>query len=518
MTEENRNPEPLIVNLKYFILLFFMMAWVGLFPSVLIAYWYFMAFPFSVDPLYLVLLIPVFLGLYGIALLSSLAATKLGIWLVYKRISRPIPGSYPLTMENPHVRAFILKGNIKNFGRWLFYFPHWDFLRAIWLRQMGIKIGKKVKLGHHILDDDFLEFGDNSFLARETGFSGHLMDHTHLTLHPTKIGKNCILKWVSGAVGGIMGDYSILETATAVMKGQICRGNAIYKGVPCKKVGNYSDLTAEDIEKMKKEIRSFDKINYTKMKNAVIKISNVKLFLMKIVVVFTGCILGLIFPFLYGLLVNISFLSSNTFLNIFLIMLIPFIFIASIGFFVVGTILCIKLFLMYYDKKVEIPEGTYELDDPRAKIFKIKYFLRLFGLRIFHGTPFKIADTMAMKVWGNVKIGKTTKLEDAYVDPQYLEIGDYCQIALAVRIHTHDIVDGKLYIKKVKLGNNVIIGPYVHIKPGVEVADGSVLGIAAWLRKNLKTKHPALWIGKPAFELPLSFLTKSAHLEGKYID
>ena len=142
----------------------------------------------------------------------------------------------------------------------------------------------------------------------------------------------------------------------------------------------------------------------------------------------------------------------------------------------------------------------------------------MFGLKLYHGTPFKITDTLPMKLWGNVKLGRNVKMDDSITDPQYLEVGDFSQIAARARVHTHYFIDGRLYIKKVKIGKNVIIGGYAHLKPGVEIADGSVAGIAAWFRKNRKCKRRALYMGKPAFELPIEFVTRATKAKERYVD
>ena len=519
INEDQETVEPFSFNLVPFIILYFVMIWFGLFPSALTGYFYFYYFPFSFDPLYLLFLIPLFLGLYGIALLASLISTKLGIWFVQKRLTPPIPASYPLSMQNPHVRAWVLKGNIKNFGRWLFYFPHWDFLRAIWLRQMGVKIGKKVKLGRYVIDDDFIEIGDNTFMAQESIVSGHLMDQTTITINPTKVGKNCIFEHVTGTVGTVIGDNSIFKSGTMAMKGNNCHGNAIYQGLPIKKVGESSNLSMQDIEQIKRNIHKIDNTNFVKEKNSAIKINEKKLFLMKLVIFLTGTALGLITPIAFYYIFNSVFSWSNHLLNILILAIIPPFFLIALGWFAAGVVGAVKLFLLYYDRKAEIPEGIYDLDDPKVKIFKIKYCLRLFGLRLFQGTPFKIGSTLALRVWGNAKIGKkNVKLDDAMVDPQYIEIGDRTQVSSGARIHTHSIIDGKLSIKRVKIGNNVIVGSYAHINHGVEIPDDSIIAVGAWMKENQKCEHPALWIGNPAREFPLSILTKSARLEGKYID
>ncbi|NVM31020.1 MAG: hypothetical protein HWN65_19420 [Candidatus Helarchaeota archaeon] len=517
MTEENEEIQPFTFNLAFFITLYFIMTWFGLFPSVLVGYWFFITFPFSFTPLYLVSLIPLFFVLYGIALLSSLISTKIGIWFVHKRIAYPKLGSFRLLMDEPQTRAWVLKGNLKNFGRWLYYFFHLEFLRAFWMRRMGVKIGKNVRLGKRIVDEEFIEIGDNTFMSRDFITGGHMMDNQYITIFKSIIGKNCIFKSHSGVVGGKVGDNSIIENITGVMKGQICRGNAIYLDVPCKKVGD-NDLSQEEIEELKQNIIDRDKINWIKQKNAPIKINEAKLFIMKILTVIGGCLFAFLPPYLYSLFFQAFYSPANQLLNIALLTLVPFIFFITIGFFIIGTTLFIKGFIVHYDRKAEISEGYYELDDPRAKYFKIKYFLRLFGIRLFHGTPFSIADTFAMRFWGKVKFGEFIDMEDAIVDPQYLEVGDHSIIATLTRVHTHDIINGKLYIKTVKIGKNVMVGGISHLRPGVEIVDGSVIAAGAWFRKNRKCKRPALWIGKPAFELPLSMVTKSARLDGKYVD
>lgn len=510
--------KPISISYTYFIILNIGIMWLDLFPSVIFGYWFFKTFPFEFSIPYLLYLIPLFFVLYGLALLTSLILTKVGMWIVHKRITYPEPGSYPLSLDSPQTRAFILKGNIKNFGRWLYYFFNWKFLRAFWMRRMGVKLGKNVKWGIYVQDEEFTEIGDNTFMAWNSILSSHLMDQHDLTINRTIIGKNCIFEHISGAVGATVGDNSYFKHITGAMKGTICRGNAIYDGVPCKKIGNFSDLTPSDIKTAKKKIRELDSTNFIKQKNAPIKVSEFKLFLMKSIIVVAGILFGLLIPILYSLLFRTLYNPTNDLWNLFILALVPFLFLISMGLLIIGTTLLVKIFIMYYDKKGEIPEGTYELDDPRAKWFKIKYCLRMFGLRIFHNTPFKIGDSFAMRFWGHVKLAPNVKLEDAIVDPQYLELGDYTQIAAGARVHTHDIVDNKLYIKTVKIGSNVLIGSYAHIKPGVEIADGSIAAVAAWFRKNRICKNPALWLGKPAFELPLEMVTKSARLEGKYVD
>ncbi len=509
--------EPFTVSIPYFIGIYFLTTWLGLFPSVIFGYWYFTSFPFDFNFLYIILLLPLFFILYGIALFSSLITTKFAIWIVHKRVAYPEEGNYPFSLKHPQVRAWVLKGNLKNFARWLFYFFRSNYLHTFWLRRMGLKIGKKVRLGWWVEDEDFIEIGENTFMAWKTILTGHQINQDSLTLCKMRVGKNCIFEFPSGAGGGIIGDNSIFRPVTSGMKGLICRGNAIYQGIPCKKIAD-NDLTPQQIKELKQNIKKIDKKDFVKEKNKPIKINEVKLFLIKILVVIGGLLFTAIFVLIFYLFFQAFYSPGKHLLNLILLVPVPFLFLIALGAFISGTSIVIKLFLMYYDRKAEIPEGIYELEDPRVKIFKIKYVLRMFGLKLFHGTPFRIADTFAIRLWGNVKIGKNVKLDVATVDPQYLEVGDYSQISAGCRVHTHEFENGKLYIKKVKIGAHVLLGGYCHIKPGVEIADGCFGGIAAWFRKNRKCKNRALWIGKPAFELPIELVRKTANAKDRYVD
>ncbi len=493
------------------------MTWLALFPSVLVGYWYFTTFPFSWEPLYLLTLVPLILLLIGISLVSVLVFTKIGIWIVHKRITYPHLGMYRLSMDEPQTRAFVWKGNIKHIGRWMYYFFHSQFLRIFWNRRMGAKIGKHCRIGKIVLDEEFIEIGDNTFMGWKTIVGGHIMHRNRLQIIHSVIGRNCIIQNQTGVVGGKIGDNSVLKRITGAFAGQICRGNAIYQGVPIRKVKD-NDLTPKELKTLRKTVRQNDKIDYIKRKNEPIKISSIKLFIMKILTVIGGLLFAAIFPLLYFLLFNSLYIPTNLLLTIALLALIPFVFLITLGFFVAGTAIIIKIFIAYYDRKAEIPEGYYEVDDPRAKYFIIKYFLRLFGLRIFRGSPFNVVDTLAMRLWGKVKFGKYVKIDVAIVDPQYIEIGDYSHIGSFCRIHTHYFVDGKLYIKTVKIGKDCLIGGYAHLKPGVEIADGSMVGSAAWFRKNRKCKRPALWMGKPAYELPLEFIDRATKVKERYVD
>ena len=98
-----------------------------------------------------------------------------------------------------------------------------------------------------------------------------------------------------------------------------------------------------------------------------------------------------------------------------------------------------------------------------------------------------------LRLWG-AKIGRnvywTPGLEIA--DRGLLEIGDRVVIGHRVGIYSHIIKPRKqdlmLYVKKVKIGNDVFVGAGSHLAPGVVIKDGVYIPVATNLYLNQKVK------------------------------
>lgn len=98
-----------------------------------------------------------------------------------------------------------------------------------------------------------------------------------------------------------------------------------------------------------------------------------------------------------------------------------------------------------------------------------------------------------LRLWG-AKVGRnvywTPGLEIA--DRGLLEIGDRVVIGHRVGIYSHIIKPRKqdlmLYVKKVKIGNDVFVGAGCHFAPGVVIKDGVYIPVATNLYLNQKVE------------------------------
>jgi hypothetical protein len=99
------------------------------------------------------------------------------------------------------------------------------------------------------------------------------------------------------------------------------------------------------------------------------------------------------------------------------------------------------------------------------------------------------AFSLWLRIWG-ARIGRnvywTPSLEIA--DRGFLEIGDRAVIGHRVGIYPHVIKPRKqelmLYLKKVKIGNDVFLGAGSRLAPGVVIQDGAYLPIETDLYPN----------------------------------
>lgn len=101
------------------------------------------------------------------------------------------------------------------------------------------------------------------------------------------------------------------------------------------------------------------------------------------------------------------------------------------------------------------------------------------------------AFSLWLRLWGS-KVGKnvywTPQLEIS--DRSLIEIGDNVVFGNGVGIYSHIIKPKKqdllLYVKKVKIGNNVFLGAWNHIAPGVSIIDGTYVPVFTHIYPNKK--------------------------------
>ena len=193
-------------------------------------------------------------------------------------------------------------------------------------------------------------------------------------------------------------------------------------------------------------------------------------------------------------------------LNIVLyLILTPIIIILSILILIVSEVLIsgaiIKLFNITYE------EGTYEYSVNNNVVFKWMLIFQLYTpIRIILDIiPMRYIKIIYLRLLG-LKIGKNTLLGGVIRDPCLTEIGDNVTMGgyAIVYCHMHNKAERTITFKKIKIGNNCILGAGSIIMPGVIMEDNSIIAAGGVTAKNSVLQKNKIYGGNPAKEISVN--------------
>ena len=98
------------------------------------------------------------------------------------------------------------------------------------------------------------------------------------------------------------------------------------------------------------------------------------------------------------------------------------------------------------------------------------------------------------------KIGKDAVIEDGFLCSEYLEMKENSYVGQSTIVSSQTIEGkyGALTIRKVKIGENSVVGPFSVIAPGVELEDNTFALPFSGCTKNFKLKQDRFCWGRPA--------------------
>jgi hypothetical protein len=113
------------------------------------------------------------------------------------------------------------------------------YIKIVYLRLLGMKIGENTLLGCTIKDPCVTEIGCNTTIGEYAILYGHIHDYQKgtLTINKIRIGNNCIVG--AGAIimpGVVMEDSAVLGAGGLATKNRVLEKNKIYGGNPAKEI------------------------------------------------------------------------------------------------------------------------------------------------------------------------------------------------------------------------------------------------------------------------------------------
>lgn len=187
------------------------------------------------------------------------------------------------------------------------------------------------------------------------------------------------------------------------------------------------------------------------------------------------------------------------------LILTPIIVILSILILIVSEVLIsgaiIKLFNITYE------EGTYEYSTNNNMVFKWMLIFQLYTpIRIILDIiPMRYIKIIYLRLLG-LKVGENTLLGGVIRDPCLTEIGDNVTMGgyAIIYCHMHNKAERTITFKKIKIGNNCIVGAGSIIMPGVIMKDNSIVAAGGVTIKNSVLQKNKIYGGNPAKEISIN--------------
>jgi len=145
-----------------------------------------------------------------------------------------------------------------------------------------------------------------------------------------------------------------------------------------------------------------------------------------------------------------------------------------------------------------LEDGYYESDTGDWLLYE--YFEIYYVIFPYFAWFFSVYfDTKPRHQVFGAKIGKNTIVGNGRLfNPERTIIGDNCFFGYNAILTGHVYESGKLYLKTVKLGNNVTIGANAVVLPGADIGDNVIVGANTVVPKNTTIPPNTIWVNGKA--------------------
>jgi hypothetical protein len=192
-----------------------------------------------------------------------------------------------------------------------------------------------------------------------------------------------------------------------------------------------------------------------------------------------------------------------------MILLIPLNIYGNIFLFAFSIIVFSSLIYRFLNYLSPPREGVFKKDSKEWKYMHRRFWTAYFPIWLARALPIPWADIFAYRFFGT-KVGKNVVLYEGYVDPLFVEIGNFTMTSLNICIFSHLIYHDRVLIKRVRIGNACVVGPHTVTSPGTIIHDGAILGANSYTWVDQELESDLIHVGTPvSMKLPIQTLEES---------
>ncbi|MEJ2293968.1 MAG: hypothetical protein P8Y23_04300 [Candidatus Lokiarchaeota archaeon] len=192
-----------------------------------------------------------------------------------------------------------------------------------------------------------------------------------------------------------------------------------------------------------------------------------------------------------------------------IILLIPLNIYGNMFLFVFSIITFSSLIYKLLNYLSPPKEGIFKRESKEWKYMHRRFWTAFFPIWLARALPIPWADIFAYRFFGT-KVGKNVVLYEGYIDPLFVEIGDFTMTSLNICIFSHLIYHDKVLIRKVRIGDACVVGPQTITSPGTVMHDGAILGANSYTWIDQELESDLIHVGTPAMlKLPIQSVEES---------
>lgn len=174
------------------------------------------------------------------------------------------------------------------------------------------------------------------------------------------------------------------------------------------------------------------------------------------------------------------------------------------------SIIAFSAMIFRFLNKISPPkEGVFKRGSKDWKYMHRRFWTAYFPIWLARALPLPWMDIVVYRFFG-IQIGKNVVLYEGYVDPVFVEIGNFTMTSLNICIFSHLLYHDKVLIKKVKIGEACVVGPHTIITPGTIMHDRAVLGVNSYTSIGQELEGDLIHVGIPvSMTLPIQSVEES---------
>ena len=212
-----------------------------------------------------------------------------------------------------------------------------------------------------------------------------------------------------------------------------------------------------------------------------------------LVIPITAYTIGL-FPIILSLFYVLKYINFSSILGIFLftfILVMEFLFFIILETFIPGLLIRLS--------HLKVDEGEHDISIKDWNFYKYSLYFMLYrpSLKLIGILPLIPLRVRFLKLVG-LKMGKSSVVAGSELihDPYMVEIGEQTLIGGWSQITGH-LGEKKLIVKKVKIGDNCLIGGKSFVMPGVIIEDDVTVALNSVVLKDSHLEKKTIYGGTP---------------------